>query len=230
MVGRRADRALTQQQIKAANFDRLARVYAFLERVTFGSALARRRSCFLDDSAVAKARSVLVLGDGDGRFTAALVERNPTIEVHAVDASAAMLDVLRRRVARQCPRASVTVHHADARDWLPPPRAYDLVVAHFFFDCFTNADIFRMIGRIVPTLAPNARWLVSEFAVPPRRVSGLAARVVVRVLYFLFWSLTGLSVKTLPDYAGALASAGFACARAEMGLGGMLRSELWQRA
>ena len=216
---------------QAANFDRLARVYAPLERCSFGRLLARRRACFLGDSRVASARRVLILGDGDGRFTAALLERYPALEVSAVDASAAMLGELRRRVARRCPHAELALHHADARAWTPPRRGFDLVVTHFFFDCFTTRDLGPMVARIAPGLAPDARWLVSEFAIPPRsRARALAARLLVRALYLAFWAMTGLDVKRLPDYQGALASAGFTCARAETGLGGALRSELWQRS
>jgi hypothetical protein len=84
-------------------------------------------------------------------------------------------------------------------------------------------------ARIAPALAPNARWLVSDFAIPSGSVRAFAARSLVRALYFAFWAITGLKVKHLPDYQTALSSAGFACARAEIALGGVLRSELWQR-
>lgn len=213
---------------EAANFDVLARIYGLLEVVSFGGALSRRRMCFLDDPCFAPARSVLVLGDGDGRFTAELIERYPSLEVTAVDASAAMLAMLQRRVARRSPQASLAVHRADAREWSPPPqRSYDIVVSHFFFDCFTTADVSALIHRISCALAPNARWLVSEFAVPPQKKRAVFARFVIRALYFAFWLSTGLRVKTLPDHAGPLTSAGFAPVRIELGVGGMLRSELW---
>jgi ubiquinone/menaquinone biosynthesis C-methylase UbiE len=214
---------------RAANFDPLARVYVRLEQLSFGRALMRRRTCFLADSSLSSARRVLVLGDGDGRFTAALLERYPTLEVSAVDASAAMLAELRRRVTLRSPRASLVVYHADSRIWAPPRHDFDLVIAHFFFDCFTSGDIASMVPRIAPALAPDARWLVSEFAIPSASARAFAARCLVRALYFAFWALTGLEVKQLPDYQSALACAGFACARFETGLGGALRSELWLR-
>jgi len=223
---------------KAANFDLLARVYAPLERFSFGRALERRRACFLADSRVANARRVLVLGDGDGRFTAALLERYPALEVSAVDASRAMLGELQRRVRQHCCQAALTVHHADLRVWSPPqhcsPRrgsriAFDLVATHFFFDCFTSHEIQAIVARVAPTLTPDARWLVSDFAIPSGGARALAARLLVRVLYFAFWAVTGLHVKRLADYRSALTSAGFVCMRVENALGGVLRSELWQR-
>ncbi|HEY5377120.1 MAG TPA: class I SAM-dependent methyltransferase [Polyangiaceae bacterium] len=214
---------------EAANFDLLARIYAPLERFSFGRALERRRACFLADSRVANARRVLALGDGDGRFTATLLERYPALEVSAVDASAAMLGELQRRVRQRCSHAALSVHHADVRTWSPPQRGFDLVAAHFFFDCFTKNDIHAMVLRIAPTLTPDARWLVSDFAIPSGGARALAARLLVRVLYFAQWAATGLHVKHLADYRSALTSAGFACMRVENALGGLLRSELWQR-
>jgi ubiquinone/menaquinone biosynthesis C-methylase UbiE len=212
-----------------ANFDRLARLYAPLEWLSFGRALWRRRCCFLADPRIANARRALVLGDGDGRFTAALVERYPTLEVTAVDASADMLAELERRVRAQTPSAALDLQCADLRSW-PVSRAnYDLIVSHFVFDCLTTRDLAELVARVAPALAPGARWLVSDFAIPRHTVWGPLAKVLLRFLYFAFGRLTGLQVTHLPDYQSALKAAGFELATAVTGLGGTLRSELWQR-
>jgi cyclopropane fatty-acyl-phospholipid synthase-like methyltransferase len=212
------------------NFDRLARPYQALERFSFGRALARRRACFLDDARVGNARRALILGDGDGRFSAVLLERYPELQVTAVDASAVMLAELEQRVARHAPRAALELHCADLRAWQPTNAGYDLIVTHFFFDCLTSSDVAAMVARLSPAIAANASWLVSDFAIPARGVRALFARLLVRALYFAFGVLTGLRVTTLPEYEFALKSAGFACAASETALGGALTSELWQRS
>lgn len=213
----------------AANFDPLARCYAPLERLSFGSALSRRRTRFLGDPRLAGTTHALVLGDGDGRFTAALLERYPSLRVTALDSSAAMLAALERRVALRTPRARLELHCADIRTWLPPRAGYDLVATHFFFDCFTSDEVQAMVERIGPALAPNALWLVSDFAIPPRGVASLLARLLVSALYFAFRILTGLTVSSLPRYTSALNAAGFSCQDEEAALGGALRAELWAR-
>ena len=83
---------------EAPNFDSLAHTYRWLEYVSFGRILERCRFHYL--ARCSHARHALILGDGDGRFTARLLVANATVNVDAVDASAAMLAVLRRR-ARQ---------------------------------------------------------------------------------------------------------------------------------
>ena len=213
-----------------ANFDRLARLYAPLEWLSFGRALSRRRRCFLADPRLASARRALVLGDGDGRFTAALVERYPTLEVTAVDASAGMLDELERRVRAKTPRATLDLQCADLRSWTVPRRSFDLVVSHFLFDCLTtrrsNGPRRTLRARARPERALARVGFRDSRAT---RVWARAAKLLLRFLYFAFGILTGLEVTHLPDYQSALKSAHFELEDAETALGGTLRSELWAR-
>src|SRR5206468_3304021 len=53
------------------NFNLIARPYRALEHLTFGPALQRTRTHFLP--LLADRQNALILGDGDGRFTAALL-------------------------------------------------------------------------------------------------------------------------------------------------------------
>jgi len=210
-------------------FGRLARIYAALEWLSFGRALSHRRQCFLADPRVTGARHALVLGDGDGRFTAALFVRNPLIQITAVDASSEMLAQLERRVRAQTPSARLDRKCVDVRSWPVPHANYDLVVCHFFFDCFTTRELASLIARVAPALAPNAHWLVSDFAVPRHTIWTPLAKALVRFLYFTFGLLTGLELTHLPDYQSALTCAQFELSAEETALGGALRSELWQR-
>jgi ubiquinone/menaquinone biosynthesis C-methylase UbiE len=205
-------------------------VYACVEWLTFGRALSRRRECFLAHPRVAQARRVLVLGDGDGRFTAALLERNPTAEVTAVDVSDAMLTQLERRVRARTPDARLELHRADIRAWSPPVTDYDLAVAHFFFDCFTTDELAEIVARVAPALTPNAHWLVSDFAVPDHPFWTPFAKLLLRFLYLTLGSLTGLAHTQLPDHPIALKSAGLELIEIDTALGGTLRSEIWQTA
>jgi len=210
------------------NFGRFARVYACVEWLTFGRALSRRRECFLAHPRVAHARRVLVLGDGDGRFAAALLERNPTAEVTALDASAAMLTQLERRVRARAPDARLELHCADVRGWSVPLARYDLVVAHFFFDCFTTVELAKVITRVAPALTADALWLVSDFAIPDHPFWTPFAKLLLRFLYFTIGSLTGLAPTQLPDHQIALKFANFELTNVDTALGGTLRSEIWQ--
>ena len=117
------------------NFDGLARVYRWLEFATFGPALWRCRCHFLDQ--LGDSRKALVLGGGDGRFTACLLEANSDLRIDAVDASPAMLRALLKTVQEKT-RSEYGPFAPDLRTWEPGREPYDLMVSHFFLDCLTD--------------------------------------------------------------------------------------------
>jgi Methyltransferase domain len=206
-----------------ANFDRLVHVYRWMEFATFGRLLRRCRCRFLDQ--LGGCRAALVLGDGDGRFTARLLAANPRIRVDAVDASQAMLEALLRRVGPH--RDRVRTHLADARGWSPCNGTYDLIVTHFFLDCLTTEEVAALAARLRPCATDQARWVVSEFAVPPRGFGRIIARPIVAGLYWAFGLLTGLEVRRLPAHRAALLEEGFSLQREQCSAAGLLVSEMW---
>ncbi|HTW80160.1 MAG TPA: class I SAM-dependent methyltransferase [Terracidiphilus sp.] len=206
------------------DFDRLVRAYRWMEYLSFGPALMRTRIAFL--AKVAGCRDALIFGDGDGRFTARLLGTNPAIRIDAIDASPAMLRALVRRAGRNAPRVHTEV--VDARAWHPAKsEPYDLIVSHFFLDCLTTAEIQPLAAKIRAASAPDALWIISEFAVPRSWFGRVVAGPVVTALYFTFGLLTGLRIRSLPDHAGALATAGFRLVARRTSLAGLLTSELW---
>jgi hypothetical protein len=207
------------------NFNLLAGPYRWLEYLTFGPWLARARSTFLPR--LAHCRNALLLGDGDGRFTARLLAANLTVRVSAIDASPAMLTALVRHAGPHATR--LVTQLADARGWQfgPEDQPYDAIVTHFFLDCLSTAEIQSMAETLRPSLSPSAIWVVSEFSVPPDRFGRFVAGALVWGLYRIFGALTGLAVRTLPDHVCALHAAGFALQERQTRLAGLLVSELW---
>jgi len=212
----------------APDFNPLARLYRWMEYASFGPWLWWCRCAFLRD--LQGCRHALILGDGDGRFTAKLLRTNPALRVHAVDASPAMLHALERRAAANAARLRTV--HADLRAWQPafdaPP--YDLIVTHFFLDCLTTDEAAVLALNLHAVAAPGARWLVSEFAIPPGVAGLMLARPIVAALYRAFGWMTGLAVRRLPDYEAALRASGFSLMKSRSWLGGLLLSQLWRTA
>ena len=208
------------------NCDPLARWYRWLEYAGFGRALERRRTALL--AAMTTARQVLVLGDGDGRFLSAFLRANRHAEVDAVDNSAAMLALARQGVSGT-DTARVRFHHADAARWQPPAVSYDLIVTHFFLDCFTDRELRPLVARLATFAAPGARWAVSEFRQPAGGAAAWHARAWIAGLYAFFRIVTGLRARRLPDHAAALSAAGFRLDHETVARFGLLASELWRR-
>lgn len=195
-----------------------------MEYAGMGRALERRRGEFLPG--MAEARRVLILGEGDGRFLAELLRVNARAEIDVVDNSAKMLATAKRRADVE----RVRFHHADARSWQPPMDAcYDVIVTHFFLDCFTQEDLEALLPRLAAACAKRCDWVVSEFRQPARGVAALRARLWIGGLYRLFGWTTGLSVRRLPEYAGLLEKNGFQRAEVVVAEVGLLTSERWER-
>ena len=207
------------------DFSPLAPLYRWMEWLSFGPFLHRARCAFLSD--LTHTANALILGDGDGRFTAALLRANPLVQIDAVDASPAMLQALRHRAGPNAGR--VHCHAADARNFQPQSdEPYDLVVTHFFLDCLSTEEIRELAATIRPNLAPGAIWLLSEFAVPPTRYGRIFARPLVSLLYSAFGLLTGLRIRRLPDHPSALIGSGFTLHSRRTFLGTLLIAEKWQ--
>jgi len=208
------------------NFDLIAKPYRWLEYLTLGRTLQRCRTHFLP--LLLDRKQALILGDGDGRFTAALLTVNPSLQAVAVDTSATMLQLLRQRCEAANTATRLATHQTSALAFTPPTlEQYDLVVTHFFLDCLTQPDLDALIARTAKHLYPGGLWLLSDFRIPsgPMR---LPAQALVRSLYFAFRILTGLRTTRLPNHVTPLTQTGFTRIACHHSLAGLLTAELWQ--
>ena len=97
------------------NFNRLAQIYQWMEWASFGPWLGWCRRAFLPE--LSTCRNAMILGDGDGRFTARLLATNSIVRIEAVDCSPSMLNALARRASSHSARLRTCL--ADAREWQP---------------------------------------------------------------------------------------------------------------
>ncbi len=209
------------------SFDLIARPYKTLEYLTFGNMLEKTRLHYLPN--LARCRNALVLGDGDGRFLSRLLAANQKIRATAVDNSGAMLRLLRQRCeanVTDC-KQRLRIIQSDVRTFVPT-ETYDLIVTHFFLDCFSQEDLGLLVRRLVPSLAPEASWLISEFRIPKGALA-LPAGLLVRSLYLAFRILTGLRATHLPDYGIDFRRSDLSRIAFHHHYGGILTSELWQK-
>jgi hypothetical protein len=205
------------------DFDRVAGIYRLAEYMALGPLLQRTRTHFLPQ--LGGCRQALVLGDGDGRFLARLLQENRGLQAVAVDTSARMLGLLGARCGFAAGRLQTRNGPALTVDFAGDT---DLVVTHFFLDCLTQPEVEELIQRIAAGVQPGALWLLSDFAVPTSGPLRPFAALYIRALYLAFRVLTGLRVTRLPDPQRALAASGFARMARHERLGGLLYTELWR--
>jgi cyclopropane fatty-acyl-phospholipid synthase-like methyltransferase len=160
-----------------------------------------------------------------------LLRANSGVRVDFVDVSPKMVELAERRITAmgRAFGSRVRFHVADLRTFEPPQSPYDLVVTHFFLDCFTDSEVSDLATQLASWTTPQGQWIVSEFQEASGRFGGLWTKLVVRALYAAFRISANLRVTRLPRYEQALGGTGFRLQGREQALGGLLRSSVWRR-
>src|SRR5262249_11911595 len=155
----------------------------------------------------------------------------PRTHITCVDSSAAMLEQARQCVSsQQCSGGGeVEFIHADALEWIPPPGRFDLIVTHFFLDCFRPEQLGPLLGRLARAATPEADWLLADFAEPAGGWKRRRARVILNAMYFFFRRATRLPATAITSPDAWLAENGFVLRERRSYDWGLLRSDLWTR-
>ncbi len=204
-------------------FDRLAPFYRPMELLAAGGKLQRCRIRFLAE--IPPPRAILVVGEGHGRFLPECVRCFPQARITVIDSSRKMLDIARRRTASD----RVEFIHADFLDLVGPAACYDLVVTHFFLDCFPADPLAEVIAKLGKMATPAAHWLLADFEIAPTGAARWRSRAIVAMLYRFFRSVTGIRANHLVPPESDLANAGFTRHRRETSDWGLLKTEWWTR-
>jgi ubiquinone/menaquinone biosynthesis C-methylase UbiE len=201
------------------SFDLLARPYAQLERALFGHALEQARFAHLDQ--LREARTILLVGEGDGRVVQRLLTLAPHCHIDVVDRSPAMITRARERIAGT---RRVTFHTADIRAF-EPERRFDALATLFFLDCFEPPELFEIVSHLASMLEPAGKWLYSDF-LPAS--TGVRQRAWLSFLYTAFGLLTDIEARTLVAPDEALTRAGLVRVRHRQHARRLLTSEVWR--
>jgi ubiquinone/menaquinone biosynthesis C-methylase UbiE len=199
-----------------------------LEWVLAGEKLQRCRTAFL--SQVRNANEVLVLGEGNGRFLLECRKLLGSARIICVDASLQMLELARQRLGRaDVNLEGIEFVHADVLTWAPPKRAFDLIITHFFLDCFKAEQLEPLLTALARASCPGAAWLIADFQIPNKGIGRWRAQVIHRIMYAFFRLATRLPARQLTAPDPFLTSRGFYLRDRLVSDWGLLRSDIWQR-
>lgn len=210
------------------SFDVLAPHYTWMEKVLAGRRLQRCRVTWLE--ALSGCGDILIVGVGHGHFLRACARRFPAARITSVDASAGMLERAQKRT-EHAPGAGDRLRfiQAELPAWTPPAGEFEAVVTHFFLDCFPPAELATVVAGLADAVRPAGRWLLSDFAVPPRGLARQRARAVHALMYGFFRRVTRLRARRLTDPAPLLRAHGFRLGGRRTSEWGLLHADLWQR-
>tara|TARA_Y100000758_G_C16025340_1_gene412631 strand:- start:588 stop:1220 length:633 start_codon:yes stop_codon:yes gene_type:complete len=208
------------------SFDRIARHYEWIESVVFGADLQRIRCSHMET--FLRAESILLLGDGDGRFLKALLDSRCSAKIICVDSSQRML-----KLAESLTKDSGQNIHfvfSKIQDYhLPPSFIPDVIGAHFFFDCFSEDEILVILGRISSWCKKQTKLIVSDFSIPEEQSLGrFIAKVLVWKMIIFFRIFTGISARKLPKIGKLLSKMRYKCLKKVTLRDGFLCSWIWQ--
>jgi len=197
-----------------------------MEWVLAGPKLQRCRTTFLDQALPVD--SALLVGEGNGRFLSELLKRSPQTKVLFIDSSARMLDCARLRLQKQkLPVDGVTFIHENILQWSAPGQKFDLVVTHFFLDCFQPKQLQILIPRLAGIAKPGTRWLLADFQLPKAGWKKFRAQCVLTLMYWFFRWTTQLPARYLACPDSLLQKNGFLLQQRRQFEWELLKSDLW---
>lgn len=207
------------------SFDILAPHYRWMEVVLAGDKLQRCRTAFLPR--IPTATNILILGEGNGRFLRECRCQFPDAKITVVDSSARMLELAKRRLGADC--RQIEFIRADALTWSPPAHSFDLIVTHFFLDCFRPEQLQPLIAGLARAAAPSANWLVADFQAAAHGWRRLRSRAILWVMYRFFTIVTRLPAASLTPPDAFLEQQGFKLCERMLHDWELLHSDWWQR-
>ena len=185
----------TKAKGKPVGFDQVAIAYHLLERISFGSSLQRARTAHLKE--IAGAEDILLVGEGNGLFLKSLLEANSRCRVTCLDASQSMLELSKDRIFER-DRHRVHFRQTDLTSESMSANKYEVVVTHFFLDCFNRKTLNGLLPKLEGILQPRGKWLLADFVEPKN--AGAAAffqRTALRFLYLFFQVACGIEARSV---------------------------------
>lgn len=210
------------------SFDRLAPHYGWMERVLAGGKLQAMRTCWLD--AFPAPRRALLAGEGNGRFLVELLRAVPSVEIVCVDASSAMHSATRRRMENAgLFESKVQFLHAQLPHRSLATGDFDLIVTHFFLDCFPPDQLALVVMNLAAAATREAHWLLADFCLPASGLARVRAHWILSLMYAFFRQVTRLPAKELTAPDNLLIAQGFRLKRRCFTEWGLIHSDQWQR-
>ncbi len=208
------------------SFDPLARYYSAMEWLLAGRKLQVCRTAFIPDAA--KAKRILLVGEGHGRFLEEISRAAPNASICYVDASLEMCRAAQGRIEGHEDRR-IDFHSIPILQF-ETDQSFDLIATQFFLDCFAEEELQRVITKLARLLQPGGFWLLTDFQVPRSGWQRWRAQVVLALAYSFFRIATRLPAKRLVAPQSFLKTEGFQLeARKEFNFR-LLYAELWRKS
>lgn len=210
------------------SFDALAPHYRWMEIALAGEKLQRCRTAFLDR--LSPPENILIWGEGNGRFLVECRRRWRGAKILCADASRKMLQLAKERLERYGGSAEqVEFLQADVVAWSPPTGEFDLIVTHFFLDCFRPEQLQNVVSKLATAARQKAAWLLADFQAPEFGMKRVRAQLILNAMYLFFKIATRLPASKLTRPDPFLVRGEFVLSERRVSEWGLLHTDLWHR-
>ena len=211
-----------------SGFCRLAPHYLKLEELVFGSALQDARVAHLESCSPDS--KFLLLGEGHGRFLESLLAIHPQAIATVCDKSFSMLTSTYNRLPKESVK-NVHLLQLQVMNLEFPPKSFDVLVTHFFLDCFDSETLDRLIPKLCHYLKDGGSWLIADFEESRKKsFTCRLQRLFLRCLYFFFRSTCGISASRIVPPGIILRQSGMIETERTSYCHGLIYSGLWKKS
>lgn len=204
-------------------FDKIAPIYGTLVGICAGNRLSQCRSLLIDQ--IHNPTNILIAGEGHGPFLGICESRYPNAKITVIESSDQMIQIAKSKH----PSTRATFIHEDLLEWELDTTPFDLIVTHFFLDCFNPSDLKKAINKLSRVATEDTQWLISDFNIPDSGPQMIRAKVILWMLYQFFRFSIGLKADSLTTPDPLLREHGFTRIHHKTLDWGLLKSELWRR-
>jgi cyclopropane fatty-acyl-phospholipid synthase-like methyltransferase len=169
------------------SFDHIAPIYNIGENFFFGNRLNLARTVFTDE--LMNSRSVLLLGEGRGKFLEELLAINHCCSVTIVDSSTRMIRYQKSKVTKA--NFDRVNFHCVSIETFTTNQKFDLICSFFFWDCFTVQQINKLVPSCIKLLLTKGLWINSDF-IDLMNQRNYTNYFKIRLLYLFFHLTTGI--------------------------------------
>ena len=178
---------ITESRMNAYNA--IAPWYDWLSRLIFGKSIKVSQTKHID--LIPPDAQALVLGGGTGWLLETLLRAKPGCRWWYLDSSSKMIELARRKSGAP---GNVRFIHGKL-DAVPQEVQFDVVIANFFFDQFTEKDLKIILNGTYRQLKPGGLLLVTDF------VNDRAwMKWSLEIMYTFFRIIRAIEIGSLPPW------------------------------
>ncbi|MBI2859987.1 MAG: methyltransferase domain-containing protein [Chloroflexi bacterium] len=133
----------------------------------------------IEQARIQAGHRVLDLGCGTATLTILIKKARPQAEVFGIDVDARVLDIARRKVARE--GLDLTLQQGSASSLPYPDNHFDRVLSSLLLHHLTRENKVKTLGEAFRVLRPGGELHVADFGKPHNPFTFVASQVMVRL-------------------------------------------------